>query len=182
MKKRLLMIPMVLVLVLLFGVFANAADSPQFTGGGFYAVSAGRLVNNVRSQIIDEMDLFGVRLEAESPFALQLAASFDAEDEAFAGATCVDITGMELQEVSTLVVEGYKASIGEVHLTLTFPTTFKAGEPVLVMVGLVNGGEVTEWICIEAEVNDEGQITMFVSADIMNKIQEADEAVIVVMQ
>lgn len=91
-----------------------------------------------------------------------------------------DHEAMKLQELTTLLVAGYKEEMGKLFVRLTFPTVFEEKDPVLVMIGMVEGEQVT-WEPFEAKANMEGKIEMFMEAELLLKVQ-AGEAVIAVLK
>lgn len=91
-----------------------------------------------------------------------------------------DAQAMKLQELTTLLVAGYKEEMGDINAKLTFPTVFEQEDKVLVMIGMVEG-EAVAWAPYAAQVNEEGKIVMLMDSELLLKVQSGD-AVIAVLK
>ena len=91
-----------------------------------------------------------------------------------------DMNALQLKELASLTVPYYTPDMGDLKLTLSFPTVFDTLKPVVVLVGIVVG-DVTIWHVVPAVVNFDGSITIDMPADLLAQVQ-AGNAVISVLQ
>ncbi|MBE5784078.1 MAG: hypothetical protein E7329_12295 [Clostridiales bacterium] len=71
-----------------------------------------------------------------------------------------DLNTLTVDEVSTLKVENYKETYGDVTIEVAFTTAYTEADQLVVMVGVIKG-ETTEWYPVEATVvNGNVQITL----------------------
>ncbi|MBQ8161405.1 MAG: hypothetical protein IJ083_11760 [Clostridia bacterium] len=85
-------------------------------------------------------------------------------------------------DVVNLAVNNYEPEMGDVVLNTQLETAFEQDDDVRVLVGLVNEDGEIEWVeAEEVTVNEDGTLNVKLSSDQMVKVQDAAEAILVVL-
>ncbi len=79
-----------------------------------------------------------------------------------------DATKLVMNELISVSVSGYEASMGDVSALFTFATSYKAGTQLIVLVGYKTGNTVT-WVPLRGVVEN-GGVKVFFTKEVLTKI------------
>ena len=105
----------------------------------------------------------------------QFVANLEEYFKSTGNASVVDdikaITGksFDINEVSPFVVENYDESKGDIEFTMEFPTEYKAGAKVAVLIGVIDAKGNIEWNVVEGDVQQNGGIKFELKAELIKK-------------
>lgn len=87
----------------------------------------------------------------------------------------LDTDTLNVFEITPLIVKDYKEEYGNVTAKMEFATPYTAGQPVLVMIGLItaaeDGTQTVAWTVLEGTVVEDGVVEVVLDPTIMNAIQ-----------
>ena len=111
-----------------------------------------------------------------------LDAIVDADDneKVFGSANVEGLNDYELVELVGLSIADYDESMGEVTLNIQFASSFDKGAELLVLLGLIDGGEVT-WQNASFQIEEDGSLTITLTAEQAKAVAEGT-AVLAVLQ
>ena len=89
------------------------------------------------------------------------------------------LNALQLKELTSLLVSGYTEDLGALVFRLTFPAKFEVDKPLVVMVGLVEGDQIT-WLVFAGVADQDGNVIVTLPAELLLKIQ-AGNAVISIL-
>lgn len=91
----------------------------------------------------------------------------------------VDLKTLTMNEFVTLELTGYENITDDAKVTFTFTTKYEAGKKVPVVVGLYNGQRdangqyIVEWVVLDAEALENGDLSVVFPADVLAQINDA---------
>ena len=186
MKTRIL----ALTLALLFVVQLAYATVPSVTTADLYTAEVTKLDGTPVANVGAAIDpMTPTSIEVLNDITAATAGGQSITSGYFAGQQVAirnvlpagtDLNALQLKELASLTVPGYTQDMGDLKLTLSFPTTFDMFKPVVVLVGLVVG-DVIIWQVVPAVVNVDGSITIDMPAALLLQVQ-AGNAVISILQ
>jgi len=94
----------------------------------------------------------------------------------------------EFNEIVTYLLDGVPAGTNSLTLNYVFDTPYKAGEIVLLAIGIPQADGTTEWILTEGVVQDdvsaqqEGSVNVTLTQDIIEKIAGKEVIIVVISE
>ncbi len=87
-----------------------------------------------------------------------------------------DLKTLELNEFVTLDQSGYKDDMGDVKALFEFATPYAVGQKLVALMGFYSGEKnvedkfVAKWVVLQAEVQEDGLVAVYIPADVMTKM------------
>ena len=111
---------------------------------------------------------------------LDAIAETNDNEKVFGSANVEGLNDYELVELVGLSIADYDESMGEVTLNIQFASSFEKSAQLLVLLGLIDGGEVT-WQGVSFQIEDDGCLTITLTAEQAKAVAEGT-AVLAVLQ
>ena len=172
--KKVFALMLVLALALSAAAFAEEAPAEE---------AAGSPVPFEVTAVTPESLNVIVKAAEEDETATQLLTFItETNDNGFVfGASGVEgVADYDLVELVRLFISGYEEGMGGVTATVKFAAAFEQDAELAVLLGMINGTEVT-WQPLEAKVEEDGSLTISLTAEQAKAVQDG-VAVIAVLQ
>lgn len=99
----------------------------------------------------------------------------------------IDVEKMEINEFVTIETINYEETYGDVAINFSFLTEYKVGQVVVALVSIFTGeydelgNPIVEWIIMDAEVMEDGTLTVIFPQVEMTKVQEAENVALAIL-
>lgn len=86
---------------------------------------------------------------------------------------------VKLHELASLIISGYTEDMGSIQSSFAFPTQFVPDQPLVGMLGMVDG-EAIAWEALPGMSNAAGGVVLTLSPEVMLKVQDGNAVLAII--